>query len=343
MACGVTTRAIDLQNHCFVRTAYERRAVSQSTNKPCIDESLGVLTWMLSDLHILTLKYATGDIEISTVTGGNEEVQVGPLPSVDQNTISTPEPPDALRDNVDTTHLANMAASSSQKEQTPAITVNGTFCDVCIAMLSTSELLQNASLWDQRPLEEVLKNVDPSTKKRQKPPRAAKETKEVEEDKYKREQTETSVHLNSETLQHHPSLHSLACSIFDGCLLCSRLWQEMKEKKEREEIRGHLRQLVVSGSNRDDSRLVAELHDSAALVVDIHRLSSTTGKFVLYRDDASIKDADSTHNGVKFGRVSESAEASEIALSGRVAEQDQGFSKTTAYTGSAISFSVAPE
>jgi hypothetical protein len=88
-------------------------------------------------------------------------------------------------------------------------------------------------------------------------------------------------------------------------------------------------------------RLVAKLHDSTALVVDINRVSSTTGKFVRHRNDERIKDANSTHKGVNFGRVSESAEAAEMTLSSRVTEQAQGLSKTTAYTGSERSFSVA--
>ncbi|CAG9952203.1 unnamed protein product [Clonostachys rosea f. rosea IK726] len=184
-----------------VRTVYERRAVTQSTNKLCIDESLGLLMWMLSDIHILTLKHATGDVEVSTATGKKEKVQAESLPTIDRDSATTPEPlaQSAMRDNIDTASLAKMTTLSSHKATDPAINVNEMFCDVCLAMLSTSGLFKDGSLWDQRPLEEVLKNVDPSVKKRKRQPKAETEIKGVEEND-KGGQMETSVHLNSEIL-----------------------------------------------------------------------------------------------------------------------------------------------
>lgn len=58
---------VDLgRNQSCVKTVYEKRTVTQRTNKLCMDESLGLLTWMLSDIHILKFT-ALIDIILSAI------------------------------------------------------------------------------------------------------------------------------------------------------------------------------------------------------------------------------------------------------------------------------------
>lgn len=150
--------------------------------------------------------------------------------------------------------------------------------------------------------------------------------------------------LEVETLQHH-SVHSLATSILDGCLLCSRLWQKM-ETDEREIVRDQIRKLLHGVSDPSaNTQVSGDIHGSSRLVVDVIQLSSVHGYLVLRKDNSSVE----KYDGLRpfeiarcyFSRVSESLAKNKASLDEISAGQGPAPCTTLEYTGSETFLSIA--